>query len=174
MVEDHLKSGYIGTIWNPTFKKSRFWMVGFQIPTVITHTCNTYFRMTNRRKFELNASFEFKIKRPVQSSSELRTTKYWKHLNIGLLSIWNSDAIQIPVCSPIYETLLEDQTRSDQKCPKSQEEEDNYSDHLNTEQLNTGFIWILDFLVSGIQMVERFEIRSGFQMVVHKNGNYAS
>ena len=34
--------------------------------------------------------------------------------------------------------------------------------------------WIPDFLVSGIQMVEPFEIRSGFQMVLHKNGNYAT
>ena len=29
----------------------------------------------------------------------------------------------------------------------------NYSNHLNTKHLNTGFISILDFLVSGIQMV---------------------
>ena len=34
-------------------------------------------------------------------------------------------------------------------------------------------IWIPDFLVSGIQMVEPFEYRSGFQKVVLKNGNYA-
>ena len=44
-----------------------------------------------------------------------------------------------------------------------------YSNHLNT-----GFIWIPDFLVSGIQIVEPFDYRSEFQMVVHKNGNYAT
>ena len=36
------------------------------------------------------------------------------------------------------------------------------SDHLNTVHLNTGFIWIPDFLVSGIQMT------------LHKNGNYTT
>ena len=49
-----------------------------------------------------------------------------------------------------------------------------YSNHLNTEHLNTRFIWMPDFLVSCIQMVEPFEYRSGFQMVVHRNGNYAT
>ena len=37
-----------------------------------------------------------------------------------------------------------------------------YSDHINTQHLNTGFIRIPDFLVSGIKIV------------VHKNGYYAT
>ena len=32
------------------------------------------------------------------------------------------------------------------------------SDHLNTQHLNTGFISNPDFLVSGIQIIEPFEI----------------
>ena len=41
-----------------------------------------------------------------------------------------------------------------------------YSNHLNTR-----FIWIPDLLVSGIHMVEPFEIWSGFQMELHYKNN---